>query len=110
MVLDSQVPVEHWGWAVRTAVDLHRRILNESLRREQRQYVTLYEMLYSYGKPTHIADKAPISYAAPLHHRRFRCWGEGGLRRSEAVFDEERKAYASTSLAKRQMRENNNKK
>ena len=84
MILESQVPIEYWGWVVRIAVDLHRRTLNESLRREQHQYITPYDMLYCYGKlmPRHITDKAPISYAAPLHHlRRFRRW-KGTLRPS----------------------------
>ena len=75
MILDSQVPIEHWGWAVHTAVYLHQRTPNESLQREQRLYTTPYEMLHSHGKPTHTADQIPISYAAPLHHlRRFGCW------------------------------------
>ena len=83
---DSQVPIEHWGWAVHTAVYLHRRTPNESLclnqqtpneslHLEKRQHTTPYEMLYNYGKPTHTTDKILISYAPPLHHlRRFGCW------------------------------------
>ena len=89
-----------------SAVDLHRRILNESLCREQRQYITPYEMFYSNGKPTHTTDKAPISCAAPLHYlQRFRCW-KGKLRHSQMTYSRiERNACTSSTLAKKKKEE-----
>ena len=47
MILGSQAPIEHWAWAVHTAVYIRRRTPSKSLRREQRQYITPYGMPHS---------------------------------------------------------------
>lgn len=49
---------------------------NESLRREQRQYITPCEMLYSYRKPSHTADKTLISCGNTTPPSRLRILGE----------------------------------
>ena len=33
MMIDSQAPIQFWGEAVNTAVNLHQRSLNEDLKR-----------------------------------------------------------------------------
>jgi len=86
MILDTQAPLEFWGEAINTAVYLHQRLPNEGLTEGDDRdgykapYVTLYEMLHSYGQPEY--DKPPddptrmtISNRAPLHHlRRLGCY------------------------------------
>jgi len=78
-IIDSQAPVQFWGEAVNTAVYLHQRSPNESLKRKndrdgyQAPYETPYEMLHGFGKPMHDADSNEISYQAPLHN--LRCFG-----------------------------------
>ena len=61
MMLDSQAPIVFWGGAVNTAAYLHQRTPNEGLRREQRQYLTPYEMLHAHGKPISDSDGNEIS-------------------------------------------------
>jgi hypothetical protein len=80
MMIDSQAPIQFWGEAVNTAVYLHQRSPNESMRRGDRDgyqapYATPYEMLHGFGKPSHNANGNKISYQASLHNLcRFGCY------------------------------------
>ena len=71
MVPGSQVPVEQ-GWAVHTAVNLHRRT-PDGLR----QYITPCEMLYSiYGKLSHADKNSDLKCGAATLPLKFRVLGE----------------------------------
>jgi hypothetical protein len=81
MMIDSQAQQGIWEEAVNTAVYLHQRTPNEGLKKRdirngyQAPYLTPYEMLQAFGKPSHDNDGNEISYKAPLNHlRRFGCY------------------------------------
>ena len=81
MMIESQAPLAFSGEAVNTAAYIHQRTPNEGLTKRddhdgyQAPSPTPYEMLQSFGKPSHDNDGNEISYQAPLHHlRRFGCY------------------------------------
>jgi len=83
-MIDSQAPIQFWGEAVNTAVNLHQKSPNEGLKRSdcdgyQAQYETPYEMLHVFGKPTPNAHGNKISYQASLHNLRRFGWYAGRL-------------------------------
>jgi len=73
MIIDSQAPLFLSGEAVNTKVYLHQRTPNEGLTTRdncdgyQAAYPIPYEMLQSFGKPSHNNDGNEISYKAPFH-------------------------------------------
>jgi len=80
IMIDSQAPIQFWGEAVNTAVNLHKRSQNEGLKRDNRDghkapYEIPYAMLHGFGKLTDHADGNEISYQAFLHNLcRFSCY------------------------------------
>ena len=80
MMIDSQAPLVFWGEAVNTTVYLHQQTPKEGLTKRddrnsyQASYQTPYEMLHTFGKPSHDNNSNKISYKVPLHHLwRFSC-------------------------------------
>ena len=81
MMIDPQIPVQFWGEAVKTAVYLHQRSLNEGMKKRndrdgyQPPYEMPYKMLHGFAKPTRNADSNMISYQASPHNlHRFGCY------------------------------------
>jgi len=75
MMIDSQAPIQFWGEAVNTAVNLDQRSPNEGLERNdpdgyKAPFKTPYEMLHRFGKPTHDDDGNEILNHASLHNIR----------------------------------------
>jgi hypothetical protein len=76
MMIDSQAPIQYWGEAVNTTVNLHQRSQNESLKTNdgdgyQVPYKMPYKMLHGFGKSTDNAHSNKILYQASvrnLHH------------------------------------------
>jgi len=72
MMINSLVPLGYWGEAVNTAVFLHKGSTNEDLTTRadhdgsQISYRTPYDMLHTFGKPSHDKDGNKMSYKAPL--------------------------------------------
>jgi hypothetical protein len=66
MVIDFEVPVQFWGEALITAVNIHQRSQNEGLKSKnerdgfQAPYETPYEILHGFHKPTQNADNNKI--------------------------------------------------
>jgi len=80
MMIDCQAPIQFWGEVVNSAVYLHQRSPNESLKRSDRDgyqapYEMPYEMLHGFGQPMDDAKGNKISYQASPHNlSRFGCY------------------------------------